>query len=690
MSKFQLSSRLVPAILLVVVVMAAVTQTGMGHGFVWAAEATDEQDIKYLKQLSIENLLSTEVTSVSKKTEMIANTAAAIFVITHEDILRSGSRTIPDLLRMVPGIHVASINANSWAITSRGFNGRFSNKLLVMIDGRTVYSPSFSGTYWDIQDTVLEDIERIEVIRGPGATIWGANAVNGVINIITKNSDQTQGLFASAASGNNLRGEGNLRYGGSLGDKGTYRLFGKYFANDDSIDNNGKPAGDAWDIKRGGFRTDFEPSANDALTFQGDIYFGDSGQTMYLPGTTPSVFPSKIGLSGGNLLGRWERQLDDGGGVSLQTFYDHTRRNDAYMKESRDTVDIDFNYRINLFGNNELSSGGGYRWTSDETQPGVTSELVPPKRQDSLYSMFIQDDISMFDKRFHVIIGSKFEHNDYSGFEVQPSARLLWTPGKSQSVWMSVSRAVRTPSRTDHDIKATLYDLRGTVIVPPGIPVPSQTIVTLNGSATFRSEELLAYEVGYRSQPVEWLSFDLTAFYNDYKHLRSAVAGDPVTVIGPGGVTTTLPLLVGNDLKGETFGVEAFSNIKLAEWWRIFASYSWLRMNLNNLPALIPNQPTQEYNEGPEHQFSFRSHMDLPFKFEFDPALYYVSRIDQRSVSDYVRLDLRLAWKPRDWVELSMKVENLLQESHAEFGDDLGLQASRVQRSFFGQVKFYY
>ena len=312
MSKIQLSFRLVPAFLFVVVVMAATTQTGADHGVVWAAEATDDQDIRYLKQLSIENLLSTEVTSVSKKTEKIANTAAAIFVITHEDILRSGSRTIPDLLRMVPGIHVASINANSWAITSRGFNGRFSNKLLVMIDGRTVYSPTFSGTYWDVQDTVLEDIERIEVIRGPGATIWGANAVNGVINIITKNSDQTQGLFASAAAGNKLRGEGNLRFGGSLGDKGTYRLFGKYFANDDSIDNNGKPAGDAWDVKRGGFRTDFEPSDNDALTFQGDIYFGDSGQTMSLPGTTPSVFPSKIGLSGGNLLGRWERQLHEG------------------------------------------------------------------------------------------------------------------------------------------------------------------------------------------------------------------------------------------------------------------------------------------------------------------------------------------------------------------------------------------
>lgn len=663
---------------LFVVFLMCVQHGGAGGKSVWASESGDDPDIRYLKQLTIENLLSTEVTSVSKKNETVANSAAAVFVITHEDIRRSGSRTIADLLRMVPGINVSSINANSWAVSSRGFNGRFSNKLLVMIDGRTVYSPSFSGTYWDVQDTLLTDIDRIEIIRGPGATIWGANAVNGVINIITRSSDQSQGLYASAAAGNRVRGEGNLRYGGNLTDRGSYRLYAKYAGHDDSVNSNGSQASDAWDVVRGGFRTDWEPNSQDALTFQGDMYSGDSGQTMTLPGTSPSVFPSGISLSGGNLLARWERQLHHSGSLSLQAYYDHTRRNDAYMKESRNTVDVDFNHRMSLPGNHELIWGGGYRWTADETRPGVTTAFVPPKRHDDLFSMFIQDDIALLEKRFHLILGSKFEHNDYTGFEVQPTARLLWTPDSHQSAWLAVSRAVRTPSRTDHNITATLYDFPGTATRP-------RTVVTLNGSSTFKSEELLAYEIGYRTQPADWLSFDLTAFFNDYKRLRSAMAGLSTTVTG----TTTLPLRIGNDLEGETFGVEVFGTIKLAEWWRGFLGYSWLGMNLKAMPRLLP-VPTQEYNEGPQHQFSVRWHMDLPHHVEFDPCLYYVSRISQRRVPAYVRLDLRLGWRPLEWFEVSIKAENLLQEKHAEFGDDLGLQASRVPRSFFGEVRFYF
>jgi iron complex outermembrane receptor protein len=397
-------------------------------------------------------------------------------------------------------------------------------------------------------------------------------------------------------------------------------------------------------------------------------------------------------MSGGNLLARWERQLFDGGGFSLQTYFDHTKRDDAYMNESRNTADIDLNYRLHLLGNHELSTGGGYRWTGDDIRPGVTSEVVPQKRQDSLYSLFMQDDISLFDKRFHIIVGSKFEHNDYTGFEVQPSARLLWTPDASQSIWMSASRAVRTPSRVDHDIKATVYDLRGLTIIPPYGPVPLRTLVTATGSKAFKSEVLLAYEIGYRAQLSDWLSYDLTTFYNDYKHLRSTIVGNPTPpVFDPAsGVLINLPLQIGNDLKGETFGVEAFCNIKLTEWWRVNAGYSWLRMNLNDIPSPIPDQPIQEYNQGAEHQFSIHSHIDLPNHFEFDPALYYVSRLSQRRIADYARLDLRLAWKPLEWVELSVKGENLLKAQHAEFGDDLGVKAMQIERSFFGQAKFYY
>jgi iron complex outermembrane recepter protein len=475
-----------------------------------------------------------------------------------------------------------------------------------------------------------------------------------------------------------------------MGKAGAYRFFAKYSGNDYSIINGGNSAGDAWDVMRGGFRSDWAPSENDRLTFQGDIYSGDSGQTMDLPGTSPSVFPSKVYMSGGNLLARWERQMHGGDGLSLQTYYDHYRRKDAYMKESRDTVDLDFTFRVNLLRINQLNMGFGYRWTGDHTQPGVTTEFIPRNRQDSLYSMFIQDDISLLGSRLHLILGSKVEHNDYTGFEFQPSARLLWTPTTVQSFWMSVSRAVRTPSRTDHDLSATLFAAQGTVVVPPGITVPSRTIATLTGSDAYKSEELVAYEIGYRAQPAAWISYDLTAFYKDYNRLRSADVGTPVTVLGPGGVTTTVPLQMGNGLKGETFGVEAYCNLQPTDWLRVAAGYSWLRMNLDELPSLIPGLPGQEYNNGPRHQFSLSAHIDLPENFEFDPALYYVSKINQRKVPGYVRLDLRIGWKPLDWLELSVKAENLLQGNHAEFGDDLGLKATRIERSFWGQAKFYY
>jgi len=656
----------------------------------------EDETLQYLKQLSLEHLLELEVSSVSKKNEKLSDAAAAIFVLTQEDIRRSGSHTLPDLLRLVPGLHVANIDAHTWAITSRGFNGLFANKLLVMIDGRTVYTPLYSGVYWDMQDVVLEDIERIEVIRGPGAAIWGANAVNGVISIITKSACDTGGGFASIGGGSVDHSQLNVRYG-MVQDRLAWRVFGKHLDRDEFETETGGESSDAWDTQRAGFRLDWTPLAFDKVTIEGDLYQGKGEQRMDLNrsdfGFQP--FATDVDVSGGNLLARWERILDDTSSLMLQAYYDRTLREDGFLKQSRDTWDLDFNHRFLLGERQELIWGGGYRFTADVTDSGYASGMLPEDREDDLFSLFAQDDITLRQDRLHLIIGSKFEHNDYTGFEIQPTVRLLWTPNQYHTFWGAVSRAVRTPSRADHDLQVSVVNEQSTslpVFDPVSgtwVMVPALVQLSGRGSRDFESEELLAYEVGYRAQPIPRLSFDCSLFYNDYRKLRSQEPDEAIFTVNPdASLTVEQPYYIDNKLEGESFGAEVFLRYQLTDWWHVAGSFSWVKILLHSQGS--SNDPIGEDGEGetPQHQANFYSYIDLPHGWELDGSLFYSDNSYQ--VPSFVRLDLRLGWRPSPQWEFSLKGENLLDDRHPEFVTYLGVESSEVPRSWFADVKWHF
>ena len=648
------------------------------------ADSEIDQQLNYLKQLSLEELTTLEVTSVSKSPEKLVDAASAIFVITAEDLRRGGFRSIPEALRLVPGMQVAHMDANKWAISARGFNAWFANKLLVLIDGRSVYSPLYSGVWWDVQDTMIEDIDRIEVIRGPGATLWGANAVNGVINIITKKARDTQGMLFTAGGGNLEQGFGSLRYGNSIGEDADYRVYLKYFNRDSFEKANGSRADDDWENIRGGFRLDWEHS-DDTMTLQGDIYTGNSGGTTSITGTIPhQVFADNADISGGNLLGRWTRTLSTNDELSLQIYYDRTVRKLEILSETRDTFDLEFQHRFSLEDQQKITWGAGYRVAHDHQ--GNNFETIvfdPDSRTDSLFSAFVQDRISLFQDQLAITLGSKFEHNDFSGFEIQPSARLRWSPLSGHTLWAAVSRAVRTPSRADHDLSVKLLSFR---------TGPTVNYVTIHGNNHFDSEEVIAYEIGYRLYAIEHLSLDFAAFYNVYHDLRVTHMGSPSSPIFsfPPPVEREFPMTMANQYHMDTHGIEISGDLELTEWWRLSGAYSWLHTHLFS----DDEETGLEMAEGnsPSHQFTCRSFIDLPGHLEFDTTLFYVDNLSSTymHIPSYTRLDLRLGWQPRPNLELSLKLENLLDNRHPEYGSSDGIVTTQVPRSFYGKITWQF
>ena len=416
------------------------------------AQAESESD---LTELSIEDLMEQKVTSVSKTEQAFSDTAAAVFVVTQDDLRRSGVTNIPEALRMVPGVQVARIDSNKWAITARGFNGRSANKLLVLIDGRSIYTPTFSGVYWETQDLVLEDIERIEVIRGPGASVWGANAVNGIINIITKHAEDTQGGLVSLTAGDEERVIAGVRYGGRLGEQGYYRIYGKHFERDGLVDESGRDAGDDWDLTRGGFRVDWAPSASDTVMAQGDVYDGDIDQNFTVPSISSPTGGQRVlesgDASGGSLLARWEHLQSLASRVSVQFYYERFRRNDTFQNERRDTFDFDFQHELALTMRQEFIWGLGYRLSSDHITDAELVSVSPEERDLNLFSAFLQDRISLFDDHLELTLGTKLEYHTFSGWEYQPNVRTIWKPHRNHRLWASFSRATRTPSRGEID-----------------------------------------------------------------------------------------------------------------------------------------------------------------------------------------------------------------------------------------------
>lgn len=655
-----------------------------------------------MTQLDMADLLNVQVTSVSKKAQALSDAPSAIFVISNEDIKRSGVTSIPEALRMAPGIDVARINSNKWAITSRGFNGSYANKLLVLIDGRSVYTPAFSGVYWDAQDVMIEDVDRIEVISGPGATLWGANAVNGVINVITKQAEQTQGGLLTAGGGTYETGFGGLRYGKKLGNDTYARAYAKGFQRNNfktSADNTN--AGDEWSRQQGGFRVDSRLSERDEITLQGDLYHTDIDQTLIAPGFISPAFQQTVNdqayNEGWNITSRLRHKFSTTAEYSLQFYYDHTRRNEFFSEQSLDTLDIDFQNSFELTESQNFIWGLGYRANLDKFSTTPITALIPSSRNTQLFSAFLQDEFTLIDDALWLTIGSKFEHNNYTGFEGQPSARLMWAPSPKQRVWAAFSRSVRTPSRAEHDVDL----LRAILPSPPlsqlgGASVPIE--ISILGNKQFQSEVELSYELGYRFTLSQKASLDLAAFYNDYDKLRDTVpVGDPIFVF-PGIDQVNLfhlhqPVLFVNSGKGKTYGFSASSVWQMADWWRWDLNYSFMKTEFGG--TLQANRQA----ESPQNKISLRALINPADNINFDLWLRYNSaanaitsavQVSSQSIriKGYVTLDARLAWKPLPNIELSLVGQNLLADHHLEYVDEAFAVPSEIPRSIYGKVAF--
>ncbi|MBI2882437.1 MAG: TonB-dependent receptor [Candidatus Methylomirabilis oxyfera] len=635
-----------------------------------------------LTELTLQQLMTIKVTTVSKREEILFNAAAAAYVITGEEIRRAGVRSIPEALRMAPGVDVAQLDANKWAISIRGFNGRFSNKLLVLIDGRSVYTPLFAGVFWDVQDTLLEDIDRIEVIRGPGSTLWGANAVNGVINIITKKASTTQGGYVEGGGGTEERGFGSVRYGGEFAEGGFYRAYAKYFRRDRFITQAGRDGADDWEAFRGGFRTDWDLSAHDSLTVQGDMYRGTYGQTTMiaslLPPFSETSEPTNT-FSGGNMLARWRHRLAERSETVLQLYYDRTHRNESLFREDRDTVDLDFQHHVGLGARHDVVWGVDARLSFDDIEGSSTISFTKSNRMFHRVGGFMQDQITLIEDRLFLTLGTKVEHALFSGFQVQPSARLLWTPADGHAVWAAVSRAVRTPSRGEVDVRSNALTRPPDPTDPSGLP----TLFRAIGSRDFGSEEVIASEIGYRVKPTDWVMIDVAGFYNIYNNLRTSEPGTPFLSSSPAPPHIEVPLRVDNKLAGRTVGVEIATTWRPVSFWKLQLNYSFLDIHLDPDPSSRDTVTKTDEGLSPRHQVQLLSHLNLPWRLQFDTAAYFVDRLPTFDLRRYLRLDVRLGWRPTPAFEINLVGQNLLEGSHREFGTILGdvINTTRVQRS---------
>jgi iron complex outermembrane receptor protein len=637
-----------------------------------------------LYQISLQALMDMEVTSVSKREQKLSQAAAAIFVINQDDIRRSGALNIPDLLRMVPGLDVAQINANTWAISARGFNYQFSNKLLVLIDGRTVFTPSQDGVNWDTQDVPLEDIERIEVIRGPGATIWGSNAVNGVINVITKSTSDSLGTLLTAGSGNENRAFGTAQGGGAFADDVTYRVFAKYLDVDNLPAIMG-PDSDGWHLLHGGFRIDGHVFDADSMTLQGDLYKGGERAVIghiasFSPPDNENVARSAP-LSGGNVLGRWHHVLSSTSETTLQIYFDRYVRLGPQLDESCNTIDVDFQQNTRVGSRHNFVWGMGYRYAADRTVPTIDQAFLPADMDLRLFSAFIQDEITLRPDRVTLIVGSKIEHNEFTGFEIEPSARIAFTPSTRDTFWAAISNSARTPSLRDVNADFNL----AVFALPDGSPA----IASIQGSRNPKSEYLLAEELGYRLQPNDWVSIDLTVFRNQYRNLRSFEDGVPKTQYDPV-QHTEFPIYQGNRVHGSTEGLELSTKIRATDQWTLSPGYAFLRMNLHNDPGSfdVITVPNVE-GSNPRHQAQLRSAINISHTLSWNMAAYFVDRLPAQHVPSYTRVDTGLSWQPRDAMVLSLVGQNLLRDRHVESIDILtSVNSSQVQRSIYAKISW--
>ena len=630
--------------------------------------------------LDLSSLMQIQITSAGRKAQNLADVPAAVYVINQKSIKNSGATSIPEVLRMVPGLQVARISSSKWAITSRGFNGTFANKLLVQIDGRSVYTPSYSGVYWDVQNVVLEDVERIEVIRGPGATLWGSNAVNGIINIITKQSSDTQGGLMSGGVGNQEKLLATARYGTQF-NKNTYARF--YVNRHDQkaykLLADKTDAYDDWDMSSGGFRLDGDHDLNNSWTLQGDLYHGQNDQIDTLWIETPPYANSRIentaSTYGHNLLARWTHKSSEKSSKTIQIYYDFTNRDESYLEQTNHTLDIDLQHRFQLGVTHDIVWGLGYRLNKDDFentyQVGVTSE----KTTTNTISAFLQDEITLLANKVWLSLGSKFEHNEYTGYEAQPNIRILFKPQENHSLWASISRAVRTPSRMESSGRIT------TAVIPP-TPIR----ISIFGNSNFDSEELTAYEIGYRHNPFPNFSLDLALFYNDYSKLQSYSQESYVA-----------PIFFCNTMEGETYGIELTAKWLPTTWLETEWSYSYINLSMDDAQKTGFSPVTTVEGSSPSNQISGRAQIEIFENLHLNLWGRYTDKLTASSVtavqnniivSDYFSLDANIKWVLIEGVELTIAGQNLLDSKHLEFVSEQFTLPTEIERSIYAKLNW--
>ncbi len=642
-----------------------------------------------LLNLDLTDLMQIQVTSAGRKEQNLFDVPAAIYVIDSEDIKISAATSLPELLRMVPGLQVARIGSSKWAISSRGFNGTFSSELLVQIDGRTVYTPAFSGVYWDMQTVMLEEIERIEIIRGPGATLWGANAVNGIINIITKPASEAVGLHAEVLTGNHEKAGGSLRYGNQMSTNSYAKLYFEYHQRDafnyssaavaePSIADQ-SDSGDEWEMLNGGFRLDGDVGLTDNWTLQGDIYSGHEDQQVYanwpLDPLLRTLADDTIDVSGHNILGRWQHDISEKSSVTVQAYYDYSKRDESYIGQSFQTFDLDLQHRFFLWNRHDIVWGGGYRHIIDDFDSTYLMSMDPESVSSDLYSAFVQDEIALVAEKLYLTLGSKYEHNDYTGNELQPSARLMWRLSDNQNLWTAVSRAVRTPSRFERDISVVMYH------VAPNTPA------YMSGTSGYDSEEVVAYEAGYRMRTNKILTLDLTLFYNEYSELREygfSLAGANVI----------------NDGEGTSKGIEVSIEWTPTDWLTTVLNYSYIDMDITS--GAVSPSPVYSTNatvlnsSSPSHQVSLRADLDLRKDLRLSLFGRYVDELKLTSPSStetidaYFALDASILWQINHSLSLKIAGQNLTDPAHLEFINEYFTQPTEVGRSVYAQLNFKY
>lgn len=647
-----------------------------------------------LNHMSIEELISLDVTTVSKKSEKVSQAAAAVYVITAEDIRRSGVTSIPEALRLAPGVHVARNGSTRWAISIRGFNNVFANNLLVLIDGRTVYSPLFSGVFWDTTDTLIEDVKQIEVIRGPGAALWGANAVSGVINILTKDSKDTKGTLITAGGGTEELAFGSLRFGDEFGESSSYRVYGKGNYRDDLKLTEGGSSNDEWQSYRTGFRVDSDLTSDSSVFLSGDLYHLKGDRILDYGESQSSLFPAdrapNTEQNGANILGRWTKSPTLNSEIQLQMYYEYVDRDDGVIKPQRETFDIDFQHRAPLGDYQEITWGVNYRYTDDSLKTITPAFSFDPEEDDyHLYTAFIHDDIELVEDSLRLVLGSKFEENDFTGFEFQPNARLIWTPEENFSWWFSVSRAVHTPARNEFDSR-TIFE-SGT---EGSFGAPLFGIAVANRD--FKAENVIAYETGVRKELTSNLLLDIAVFYNYHTDLKSAEIGEPQAIAGAE-PRIELPFNLDNELSAESHGAELALEYRPMEDWRLVGTYTYLSINSYGSDTSDTFEPggiplfVEAQRINPEHQFSLRSLLNIANNIEFDSWIRFTDNFVNeirndggREIGTRLDLDLRLGWHVNEELELSLIGQNLIEDSSLEWSQPLfGQPESEAERGVY-------